>query len=96
MRSSEAFVIKNVDRWGDLRIRNNVDQNWSKPENMSDLSSQLTFDIMGELSFGKSLGIKEPGVNPLKSMPHVIEDFVKASYIVSQIPLVLVQLTLIS
>jgi hypothetical protein len=42
---------------------------------MSELVDYLSFDIMGDLSFGKSLDVKEPGDNPFKAIPHTIAGY---------------------
>ncbi|KAK4107230.1 cytochrome P450 [Canariomyces notabilis] len=40
----------------------------------------LVFDIMGDLCFGRSFDIKEPGENPLKAVPHFIAEYMKFYY----------------
>lgn len=82
VRSAETTISKNVDRWGELRVDGVKD--WSEPEDMSVLSDQLAFDIAGELTFGKSLGIKEPEENSLKDMPHVVVGYLKYIYSVNK------------
>jgi hypothetical protein len=39
---------------------------------MSELSDQLAFDIMSELTFGRCMGFKEPGKTPFKAIPHTL------------------------
>ncbi|KAF4617109.1 hypothetical protein G7Y89_g15040 [Cudoniella acicularis] len=64
VRSSEAFVIKHIDR----------------------LFDTLTFDLMGDLCFGRSFDTKQPGDNPLKIIPHTIHTHVKAAYAIGTSP----------
>ena len=83
LRSAEAFVIKHVDRWNEILLENNDGKEWSKGQNMSELVDYLSFDIMGDLSFGKSLDVKEPGDNPFKAIPHTIAGYLQFMYPVS-------------
>jgi len=83
IRSATAFVIKHVDRWNELLVEGNNGKEWTEPQNMSDLTDYLVFDIMGDLCFGKSFELKEPGKNPFKHMPHTIADFMQFMYPVS-------------
>jgi hypothetical protein len=52
VRSAEDFIIEQVDRWCEILLDSNDDE-WTTAKNISDLSSYLSFDIMGVLSFGK-------------------------------------------
>jgi cytochrome P450 len=83
VRSAEQFIIKHVDRWCEIRL-DGPDKEWSGPEVASDLADQLMFDIMGDLSFGRSFDIKERKENPFRDMPHIIGGFVKYLYVVSR------------
>jgi hypothetical protein len=47
---------------------------------MSHLTDYLVFDIMGDLSFGKSFELKEPGKNQYRHMPHTIAEFMQFMY----------------
>lgn len=44
----------------------------------------LTFDIVGELSFGADFQTKEPGDNKLKDIPHIMDELMAFSYPVSE------------
>ncbi|KAI1475847.1 hypothetical protein F4774DRAFT_395527 [Daldinia eschscholtzii] len=46
----------------------------------------LIFDIIGDLSFGKSFNIKEPGANPFKTIPHGIVEYVCFCYPICRSP----------
>ena len=80
IRSAEDFVKRHIDRWNELLIQGNDGKEWTDPKNMSDLTDYLVFDIMGDLCFGRSFEIKEPGENPLRVMPHTIAGAIKAMY----------------
>ena len=58
---------------------------WTEPRNMSTLAECLVFDIMGDLSFGKSFEIKEKRENPFKTIPHSIAEYMVFMYPVSPI-----------
>ena len=84
IRSAESFVIRHVDRWNELLIEGNDGKEWTEPQNMSDLTDYLVFDIMGDLAFGRSFEIKEPGENPFRHMPHSIADYMQFMFPVSR------------
>lgn len=58
---------------------------WSASVDLGEKVDHLVFDIMGDLSFGKSFNIKEPGDNPLREVPHNIAQYLKFYYPVSTI-----------
>lgn len=81
IREATSFVIKHVDRWNELLINDvEFDHQWTAPIMLSDSFGQLIFDIMGDLTLGKSFDIKEPGENDLKKYPQVISDLLKHLY----------------
>lgn len=53
------------------------------PSDFSRRIDALTFDIIGDLAFGRSVNIKEPGKNPLKVVPEIIAGYMKVIYPVS-------------
>lgn len=59
---------------------------WSAPVDLSQKIDTLVFDIMGDLSLGKSFDIKEPGDNPLRVIPHTIAEYMRFYYPVSLPP----------
>lgn len=79
VRSAGAFINKHVNRWHELLITGDG-KDWSEPRNMAEWNDCLVFDILGDLCFGKSFEIKEPGSNPLKTMPHSINSYMKFTY----------------
>ena len=84
VRSAESFIIKHVDRWCEL-LEEDITHEWTEPRNMSTLAECLVFDIMGDLSFGKSFEIKEKKENPFKTIPHSIAEYMVFMYPVSPI-----------
>ena len=50
---------------------------------MADWANYLVFDILGDLCYARSFGIKEPGPNELKFIPELICDYVKFGHPVS-------------
>jgi cytochrome P450 len=66
VRSASTFIIQHVERWNELLVQD-CGTDWSEPLDLSNSLDALVFDIMGDLCFGKSFDIKEPGDNPLKA-----------------------------
>lgn len=84
VRAATNFVIQHVDRWHELIGEEIGSEESSHSINFSDRIDNVIFDIMGDLSFGCSYGTKEPGENPLKSIPHSISKAMEFYYPVSQ------------
>ena len=59
VQSAEDFVIKHVDRWCDMMLDGD-NQRWSAPRNMAEWCDYLTFDILGDLCFGRSFESTQP------------------------------------
>jgi cytochrome P450 len=75
LRSCEPFIHENVDRWCELIIEEIGDgEKWSRSLNMARWADHLIFDILGDLCFGKSFGMKEPG-SELRYVPGLMTDF---------------------
>ncbi|KAL9618147.1 MAG: hypothetical protein Q9160_007097 [Pyrenula sp. 1 TL-2023] len=51
-------------------------------------SDSLTFDILGDLCFGKSFETKEPGNNPFKAIPHAVAKYMHFMYALTRFPFV--------
>jgi len=96
VKSAGEFVYRHVDRWHELLVPSPASNlnfanggekragvGWGETVNMADKIDCLVFDILGDLCFGKSFGIKEPGENRLKSVPHTIVNYVTFMYPVS-------------
>ncbi|TVY68675.1 Cytochrome P450 monooxygenase apf7 [Lachnellula suecica] len=87
VRSAADFITTHVDRWNELLIDGNYGKEWTTPQNMADLTDYLIFDIMGDLCFGKSFDLKEPGENPFRHMPHTIAGYMQSVYPITQSPM---------
>ncbi|KAI1073699.1 benzoate 4-monooxygenase cytochrome P450 [Whalleya microplaca] len=87
LRAASTFVIKHIDRWTQI-IAQEIDSftDWSAPEDFTEIIDTLIFDIVGDLSFGKSFDIKEPGSNPLKKIPHSIKEYIRFYYPICRSP----------
>lgn len=74
LRHAEPFVLSNADRWCELLGHEvSAGGEWSGSCNMTDWVNYLVFDILGDLCFGKSFGMKEPD-GPMKEAPHLMAD----------------------
>lgn len=82
MQAAGPFITRHVDRWNELLI-NDDSKDWSEPRNLTTWIDALSFDILGDLCFGNSFEIKEPGENPFKIIPHAIAKYVHFNYTVS-------------
>jgi len=76
-RAASTFIIRHVDRWCELVAGDCHGNDWSAPVDFSEKVDGLIFDIMGDLSFGASFDIKEPGENPLKVIPHNVARYIQ-------------------
>ncbi|KAI1493642.1 benzoate 4-monooxygenase cytochrome P450 [Biscogniauxia mediterranea] len=87
IRAASEFIVKHVDRWIDI-IVDEIDgtTGWSASMDFSDRVDGLIFDIMADLSFGKSFDIKEPGDSYLKATPHNIAEYMKFYYLMCRSP----------
>ncbi|PQE20482.1 benzoate 4-monooxygenase cytochrome P450 protein [Rutstroemia sp. NJR-2017a BBW] len=87
LRSSEPFILKNVDRWIELMLdgeKTKGTTKWATPKNLGgEWVDYLVFDILGDLCFGKSFNTIEPKENPLRQIPHIIGEYLQFMYPVS-------------
>ncbi|RKL09124.1 hypothetical protein BFJ70_g16719 [Fusarium oxysporum] len=74
MRSCEPFIQENIDRWFELINEEIGKKQWSDSLNMARWSDHLVFDILGDLCFGKSFGMKEHD-SDLRHIPRLMTDF---------------------
>lgn len=85
LRAAAGFMVRHVDRWNEIMLEENSSTTeWSAPVDLSEKVDTLVFDIMGDLSFGKSFDIKEPGDNPLRVIPHNIAEYMRFYYPVGE------------
>lgn len=79
-----AFMSRHIDRWHQIMLdEHDNTTEWSASVDLGEKVDHLVFDIMGDLSFGKSFNIKEPEDNPLREVPHNIAQYLKFYYPVS-------------
>ena len=76
LRSAEPYLIRHADRWCELLLLG-TEAGWSEAKNMANWANYLVFDILGDLCYARSFGIKEPGPNELKFIPELISDYLK-------------------
>lgn len=58
LRASEDFLVKNVQTFRDVVLQSRKDgKDWSEPFNMSQWSTYLNYDIMGDLVFGRRFNV---------------------------------------
>ncbi|KAJ4386531.1 hypothetical protein N0V93_009428 [Gnomoniopsis smithogilvyi] len=59
LRGYEPYVKANLDRWCELLEAEVPEGQWSSSLNVADWMNWLVFDIMGDLCFSRSFGMKE-------------------------------------
>jgi cytochrome P450 len=87
IRNAEPYIHQNLDRWCGL-LQDEIDKNggeWTQSLNMADWSNHLIFDILGDLCFGKSFDMKEPG-SELRFAPELMATFLCVMHPVSTEP----------
>ena len=85
-----VFIAQHIDRWHQIlmdQIESTTE--WSSSINLGEKIDHLVFDIMGDLCFGRSFNIKEPGENPLRVVPQTIIQYLQFYYPVSSVPFTL-------
>ncbi|KAI1849145.1 hypothetical protein JX266_005106 [Neoarthrinium moseri] len=69
VHTAAAFMSQHIDRWHQIMLdEHDSTTEWSASMDLSKNIDHLVFDIMGDLSFGRSFNTKEPGDNPLKEI----------------------------
>lgn len=74
LKSAEPFIIHDADRWCELLIEGSGKE-WSEARNMGDWSDYLVMDILGELCYGRSFNLKEPGNNEFRAIPQLMNQY---------------------
>ena len=83
LRSAEGFLHANIDRWLELLgALAEKDGEWTTSLNMCDWMNWLVFDILGDLCFGQSFGMKEPE-SKLRHVPEMMVTFLELIHPVS-------------
>ncbi|KAF2791395.1 cytochrome P450 monooxygenase-like protein [Melanomma pulvis-pyrius CBS 109.77] len=85
LRAAGAFMQKHIDRWNELLVSDSGDD-WSEPRNFSDWANYLVFDILGDICYGRSFEIKEPGENAVRAIPRAIVKTMKFIYPITKTP----------
>ncbi|CAJ2501952.1 Uu.00g048050.m01.CDS01 [Anthostomella pinea] len=86
--AAAAFMSQHIDRWHQIMLdEHDSTTEWSASIDLSGKLDHIVFDIMGDLSFGRSFNTKEPGENPLKEVPHTTIQYLKFIYPVCRSPL---------
>ncbi|CAI6236518.1 unnamed protein product [Periconia digitata] len=91
VKHAASFAIEHTDRWIDLLVKDEdivTEDGWSKLRNMSDWTNYIIFDILGDICFGRSFEIKEPGPNPIRAIPDLVLHNAVIFYAILQSPLV--------
>jgi cytochrome P450 len=83
LRAAAVFMERHIDRWNELLLSEGG-EDWSAPLNFADWSDRLVFDILGDVAFGRSFQIKEPGENTIRGVPHAIVKTMRFLYPVRQ------------
>jgi cytochrome P450 len=81
LRASQGFFLENVQTFCDV-ASNRHDKEWSEPFNMSQWSTYLTYDIMGDLVFGRRFGLMTS--NAHRFVPKLIMNSTAFIYTVCQ------------
>lgn len=76
-----AFVGEHIDRWHHILLdEHDSTTQWSASIDLGEKMDHLVFDIMGDLCFGRSFNVKEPGDNPLREVPRNIIKYLQFYY----------------
>lgn len=85
VRAACEFVNAHLDRWHELLVPADTKE-WTTAVNITPKIDALILDILGDLCFGRSFETKEPGDNPIKSVPHAILEYLEFLYPISRSP----------
>lgn len=83
LNALEPFIVQNTDKWLVALAEGETDdgKGWSSPKDMAKLANYLTFDVLGDLCFGKSFGMLDSDQN--REIAHAIIERVKVGHVVS-------------
>ena len=84
IQAAEEFVIKHVDRWCDM-MHDGDDGGWSTPRNMAEWCDYLTFDILGDLCFGRSFESTQSEGKQAREQLHSINKYMAFMYPVRRV-----------
>jgi len=64
LRASQEYLVQNVRTFQDVILQSRKDRkDWSQPFNMSQWSTYLNYDIMGDLVFGRRFNLMADGAH---------------------------------
>lgn len=87
-----AFVGQHINRLHQILLdEHDSTTEWSASVNLGQKMDYLVFDIMGDICFGRSFNVKEPGENTLREVPHNIIKYLEFFYPVSTISVMLLR-----
>ncbi|KAI0023694.1 benzoate 4-monooxygenase cytochrome P450 [Xylariomycetidae sp. FL0641] len=88
VHTAAAFISQHIDRWHQIMLgEHDSTTEWSATVDLGERMDYLVFDIMGDLSFGRSFDTKEAGRNPLKEIPDTTIKFFEFVYPMARSPL---------
>lgn len=77
---AEELVLNNVQTWVERLGPDGDKRGWSEARDMKDWCNWLSFDMMGDLTFGRGFGCVEKGQH--RSVPEVVMEATKFIYVV--------------
>ena len=57
LKGMEAYVLEQIREWCTKLGDNTAPERWSESRNMANMADYLTFDVLGELCYGKTFGM---------------------------------------
>ncbi|CAG8982085.1 hypothetical protein HYALB_00014013 [Hymenoscyphus albidus] len=76
-----SLIGQQIDRLHEILLdEHDSTTEWFVSVDFGEKIDHLAFDIMGDLSFGRSFNLKEPGDNSLRTVPHNIIQYLKFYY----------------
>ncbi|KAL8822413.1 MAG: hypothetical protein Q9191_006853, partial [Dirinaria sp. TL-2023a] len=87
IQAAEEFIIEHVDRWCDMMLDGD-NEGWSAPRNMAHWCDYLTFDILGDLCFGRSFESTRPEGKQARELLHTINKYMAYMWPIAKSPFV--------
>ena len=83
LKSLEPFMVATIDRWAELLDTgaSRETKGWSSPKNMARYTNWVSFDVLGDLCFGKPFGLIES--EELRFIPDMMLTRLRQGMIVS-------------
>ena len=80
LTDAESLIIENTQDWMDCLCANSPKNGWSPSRNMNDWCNWLSFDMMGDMTFGRDFGCVVKGEH--RFVPDVVLSATKFVYVV--------------